>query len=223
MRTVAGVAPRRWSAEEFQRMVELEIIPRGPVELIDGEVVVDGNPWRVSSREYHRLGEAGILAPTERVELIHGEIVVMSPIGSPHAGHVRRLTALFGRALGDEAVLSVQNPLALADGLEPEPDFTLLAPREDFYTERHPGASDVLLLVEVADSSLSYDEGEKAELYAASGVIEYWLVDLVRLAVHVHTFPSPVGYRSVVTRRRDDRWTPGLLPGLEVAGGDLLG
>lgn len=223
MRTAAGVTPRRWSAEEVQQMVELGVLPRGSVELIDGEVVIDGRPWRVSSRDYHRLGEAGILARSERVELIHGEIVVMSPIGSPHASRVRRLTAFFGRRVGDRAVLSVQNPLALADGTEPEPDFALLAPREDFYEHEHPRASDVLLLVEVADSSLSYDEGEKAELYASHGVVEYWLVDLVRLAVHVHTSPSPVGYRSVVTRRRDDAWAPVLLPQVEVRGADLLG
>jgi Uma2 family endonuclease len=223
MRTVAGVAPRRWSAEEFRRIVELGILPAGPAELADGVVIVDGRPWRLSSRDYHRLGEAGILAEDERVELIHGEVVVMSPIGSPHAGHVRRITSFLGERVRGSAVLSVQNPVVLADGLEPQPDVALLLPREDFYTDRHPGPSDVLLLVEVADSSLSYDEGEKAALYASSGVAEYWLVDLVRLAVHVHTRPSPVGYRSIVTRKRDDAWTPTLLPGVEVRGSDLLG
>lgn len=223
MRTVAGVTPRRWSAEEVQRMEELGILPRGSVELVDGELVVDGRVWRFSSRDYHRLGEAGIVAENERVELIHGEIVCMSPIGSPHASRVKRLNRFFGQWLRDRVVLSVQDPLALADGVEPEPDFMLLAPREDLYEDAHPSPSDVLLLVEVADSSLSYDEGEKAELYASHGVAEYWLVDLVRLAVHVHTSPSPAGYRSVVTRRREDAWSPEALPEMEVRGADLLG
>ncbi len=204
-------------------MVELGILPRGSVELIDGEVVVGGNSWRFSSRDYHRLGEAGILAKDERVELIHGEVLVMSPIGSPHASRVKRLIRFFARRLGDEVVIAAQDPLDLAEGSEPEPDFMLLALQEDLYEHSHPDPSDVLLLIEVADSSLSYDEGEKAELYAAHGVAEYWLIDLVRLAVHVHTSPSPVGYRSVVTRRRDDAWSPGLLPGVEVTGADLLG
>ncbi len=223
MRTIAGLAPRRWSGEEVQRMVALGILPCGPVEPSDGELVVDGRAWQFSSRDYHRLGEAGIIAEDERVELIHGEIVSMSPIGSPHASRVKRLNRFFGQRLRGQVVLSVQDPLVLADGLELEPDFMLLAPRDDLYEHRHPDPSDVLLLVEVADSSLSYDEGEKAELYASHGVVEYWLVDLVRLAVHVHTSPSPMGYRSVVRRRREDAWSPGALPGVEVRGADLLG
>lgn len=204
-------------------MVELGVLPGGSAELVDGELVVDGRAGRFSTRDYYRLGEVGIIARDERVELIHGEVVVMSPIGSPHAGHVNRLLALFRTRVGEEVVLAAQDPLALADGVEPEPDFMLLSPRPDFYEDGHPHASDVLLLIEVADSSLSYDEGEKAELYATYGVAEYWLVDLVRLAVHVHTSPSPLGYRSVVTRRRDERLIPTLLPAVEVPGAELLG
>lgn len=213
----------RFTADECSRMVDLGVIPSGPVELIDGHVVVAGRPVRFTTEEYYRLGEAGILGEDDRVELIEGEIVDMTPIGSHHAGSVKRIVAFFRARMGNEVVLSVQDPVALRDGLEPQPDVMLLRFREDFYTDSHPTSAEVLLLVEVADSSVAYDRMEKADLYAANDVVEYWLVDLTKQAILVHTSPSALGYRSVETKRREDTWTSTMLPALSVRGQDLLG
>lgn len=215
--------PRRFTVDEYHRMAELGILPDGPMELIDGRVLIGGRPWRFSTEDYYRLAEAGILSEDDRVELIEGEIIEMSPIGSRHAGTLKRLLALFSRKLGGSVVLSVQDPLEIGDGTEPEPDLMLLRPRPDFYSESHPTPADVLLLIEVADTSSAYDRTEKADLYAKHAVPEYWLVDLTKDAVLVHVAPSPLGYLSVETRRREDTWTSTLLPSLAVHGEDLLG
>ena len=134
---------------------------------------------RLSVTDYFRMGETGILARDARVELINGEIIDMTPIGSRHAGAVNRLNRLLIRAAGDLAVVSVQNPIILGDSSAPEPDLCLLKSRDDDYTESHPRADDVLLAIEVADSSLAYDRDVKIALYAGYGIAEVWLVDLV--------------------------------------------
>ena len=128
--------------------------------------------------EYHRMDETGILAPDARVELIDGEIIDMAPIGSRHAGIVSRLSKLFERSVGEHVLVWAQNPVRLGDHSEPEPDIALLKPREDFYTRSHPAAGDVLLLVEVSDSTLAYDRNIKAPLYARHSIVETWLVDV---------------------------------------------
>lgn len=215
--------PHRFSYDEYLRMAQLGVLPEGPIELIEGRVLAGGRPWRFTVEDFHRLGEAGILSDEERVELIDGEIVDMAPIGSQHAGSLKRIVAFLRRGLGSEVILSVQDPLYLRDDREPQPDVMLLRHRDDYYSESHPTASDVLLLIEVADSSIAYDRMEKADLYAAHGVSEYWLVDLSKRAVLVHTSPSSLGYRSVETRRGADTWTSTMLPTLSVRGQDLLG
>jgi Uma2 family endonuclease len=126
--------------------------------------------------DYHRLGEVGILGEGERVELIDGDIIDMTPIGSPHAGRIKRLTRLLAQAVGDQAILAVQDPVVLGDYSEPEPDLALLRPRADFYTDSHPQASDVLLLIEVADTSLRIDRDIKVPLYARHGIPEVWIL-----------------------------------------------
>lgn len=217
------VQPHRFTADEYHRMAQLGIIPDRPIELIDGQILAAGRPWRFTVEDYHRLGEAGILGEDERVELIEGEIVDMTPIGSHHAGSVKRVVAFLRSRVGSDVVLSVQDPLYLREDLEPQPDVMLLRYREDYYSLSHPASEDVLLLVEVADSSIAYDRMEKADLYAAHGVPEYWLVDLTKQAVLVHTAPSALGYRSVETRRREETWNSTMLPALSVRGQDLLG
>lgn len=217
-------AVHRFNVDEYHRMGELRILPQGGVELMEGRIVfAAGRPWRFTVEDYHKLGRAGILGEDDRVELIEGEIIDMAPIGSRHAAHVNRLVALLNERLGGAALLSVQNPLRLSDGTEPLPDVMLLRPRADFYAGAHPTPADVLLLIEVADTSAAFDRTKKAALYAAQAVPEYWLVDTTRGEVVVHTDASGAGYLSVERFGRDDAWTSTKPPSLSVRGSDVLG
>lgn len=156
---------------------------------------------------YHLLLQAGVFGEDDRLELIEGEIVEMSPISSAHAACVNRLNRLFARGLGERALISVQNPISLGERSEPQPDLALLRPRADDYAGSHPGPEDVLLVVEVSDTSAAYDRDVKMPLYARAGIPEAWLVSLPDTWIEVDTDPSPVGYLS--TRRA--------LPGASVA------
>ena len=133
---------------------------------------------RIRATEYQRMGEAGIIAPEERVELIEGEIIAMPPIGCGHAGLVNHLNHLLLLTLGDRAVVQVHNPLRLSDFSESEPDLSLLRPRRDFYRRAPALPEDTLLAIEVSDSTLAYDRRVKVPLYARHGVPETWLVDV---------------------------------------------
>jgi Uma2 family endonuclease len=172
---------------------------------------------------YYRMAEVGILSPKDRVELIDGEIIEMAPIGAPHGGKVDRLTSLVARIVAEgQAIARVQGPLRLDHRNEPQPDLMLLRPRADFYESGHPTAADVLLLVEVADSSLAWDRGPKLALYARHGVPEVWIVDLRGRTVDVCRQPGPGGYaeqRSVVT----GELTPVLAPTLRIDVSALIG
>ena len=148
----------------------------------------------ISAEEYLRMGEAGVFAPEARLELIEGEIVEMAPIDPPHAGRVNKLNWLFGRRAGDKAIVSVQHPVIISDRSVPQPDLALLKPRTDFYTDSHPKASDVYLVVEVADTTLSYDLRTKVPLYAHCGIPEVWVVDVNERLIHVFRDPGPAGY-----------------------------
>ena len=150
-----------------------------------------------SREEYHRMGEVGILKPTDRVELIRGEIVEMSPIGRRHQAFVDNLNHLLVTRLAGRARMSVQNPVVLADDTEPEPDLKILRCRPVPYKEREAYAEDVLLLIEVAESSLAYDRSTKLRLYAAAGIPEYWVVDCAAESIEIHRTPDAHGYRDV--------------------------
>ena len=146
---------------------------------------------RISVDAFHRMGEVGILGAADRVELIDGEIIDMSPIGVMHAAIVARLASHFSQRLGPTAVVWCQNPLRLDEVSEPQPDITILRPRADFYTTAHPGPADVLLVIEVADTSLAYDLGTKVPLYARHGIPEVWVIDAATRRTRV--FRQPVG------------------------------
>ena len=166
----------------------------------------------VSTEEYLRMGEAGVFAPEARLELIEGEIIEMAPIGSQHSGTVMILNRLLSRTVGDLAVILVQGPLIVGDRSMPQPDLALLKPRADSYTRSHPTAADVLLVVEVADATLSFDLGTKIPLYGRSGIPEAWVVDLQERALRVFRDPSASGYLTSFTVTGDRSVSALLLP-----------
>ena len=173
--------------------------------------------------DYHRMGEAGVFGEADRVELIEGEIIEMSPIGSPHAARVKRLNRLLVRRLGTRAIVQVQDPVVLSRFSEPEPDLAVLKPRVDFYAAKHPEPRDVLLIVEVADSSRVFDRTVKAPLYARTGIRELWVVDVIDEVVEVHRRPQRGVYREVGQFRHGERVTIGAFPGLSLRVIDILG
>ena len=180
-------------------------------------------PRRFDVDDYYRMAAAGILTPEDRVELIEGEIVDMAPIGSEHAATTDILNELVTRAVATaQAQVRVQGPLRLDRRNEPQPDLILLRPRADRYRATHPTAADVLLLIEVADSSLAFDRGQKLALYARHGVPEVWIVDLVGRAIEICRTPSATGYAE---RRRlsEGDLTPALVPALRIGLAKLLG
>ncbi|HET7403017.1 MAG TPA: Uma2 family endonuclease [Usitatibacter sp.] len=148
----------------------------------------------ITAEEYFRMGEAGVFAPEARLELIEGEIIEMAPIGSPHAGCVNRLTRIFIQRAGGEAVVAVQNPVLISNLSVPQPDFALLAARADDYAAAHPQVADVYLVVEVADTTVKFDLGRKATIYARCGITELWVVDVNERAIHVFRQPGGDGY-----------------------------
>jgi Uma2 family endonuclease len=152
---------------------------------------------RLNVDAYYRMAEAGILTDPHRVELIGGEIIDMPASGSPHAANTNRLARLFARALPDEvALVGVQGSLRLDAYNEPEPDLMLLRPRGDGYRASHPGAGDVLLLIEVSESSLAYDRSTKLALCAKFSVPEVWIADLLGATVEVYREPRDQAYAS---------------------------
>jgi len=164
--------------------------------------------------DYHKMAEAGILGEDDRVELLNGEIVAMSPIGSRHAACVDRLTQYLVVRVAGRAIVRVQNPIRLGEHSEPQPDVALLKPRPDFYAEAHPGPEDVLLVVEVAETSAAVDREVKVPLYARFGVPEVWLADLAGEQIEVFRQPSAQGYRELRVLRRGDSLAPILLADL---------
>ena len=172
--------------------------------------------------EYHQMARAGILLEDDRVELLDGEIVEMAPIGSRHAACVTRLATLFFR-VQERGIVWVQNPIRLGERLEPQPDLALLKPRADFYAPAHPGPEDVLLVVEVAETSVDYDREAKLPLYARAGISEVWLVDLQGGSVEVYRRPSPRGYKVHRQIRRGQSLSPQSFPDLTLSADDIFG
>ncbi len=155
--------------------------------------------WTVA--EYHRMGEVDLLNEDSRVELIDGEIVEMAPIGSEHGGKVNRFIYLFSKIFGDKAIIAAQNPVILGGYGEPQPDVAVLRWREDYYERAHPHAEDVLLIIEVSDSTLRYDRDVKVPLYANHGIPEVWLLDLQQKQLEIYREPTRGQYRQRECRR----------------------
>ena len=178
---------------------------------------------RFSVADYYRMVESGILHERDRVELIDGEVLEMSPIGPRHNACVDRANRVFSQRLGDRAIIRVQGSIQLDEYGVPKPDLVVMRPRRDFYASALPTPSDVLLIVEVAESSIRYDRDVKAPLYARAGIPEYWLEDLTRDVLMVYRDPAPDGDRTVRTLRRGERIAPLAFPELSVAVEELLG
>lgn len=172
--------------------------------------------------DYHQMGEAGVFASDERVELLGGEVIEMSPIGSRHSAIVNRLNRILIQALGDTVIVQVQGPVRLSDLSEPEPDLTLLRDRGDFYATAHPRPADVLLVIEVSDTTIAKDRGVKRPYYAAAGIVETWIIDVAADVIEVGTDPGPADYRHIHQVGLGGNVTPVALPQLTLEVADLL-
>jgi Uma2 family endonuclease len=194
--------------------------------VLDEPRLLTAYPWvarrPITVADYYRMAEVGILGERDHVELIDGELVAMSPIGSYHHGTVIGLSHALWRAVGERAMVSVQGPVRLDDLSEPEPDCALLKPRPDFYRDAHAQPDDVLLLIEVADTSLNYDRTVKRMLYARHAIPEFWIVDLIAGEVEVCREPRADGYASVERVGRDGLLEPALLPGVHILASSLF-
>ena len=220
---------RRFNVTEYYRMGEVGIFhPEERLELIEGVIMLKSPPASIPAprkftvAEYYRLGEAGIIEDGERVELINGEILLMAPIGDRHAGRVDRWTNYFAERARGRYIVRVQNPVVIGERQAPQPDLVLLRPRPDFYETSAPGPEDILLIIEVSDSSLPYDRNVKAPLYAGHDIPETWLMNLVDDCIERFTRRGPGGYERHSVHRRGERITPEALPDLEILVDDLL-
>ena len=166
---------------------------------------------------------SGVFPPDDRSELVRGEIVEMAPIGLRHAACVARLTKLLTHKTGDAAIVWVQNPVRLVGNSLPQPDLALLRPRSDFYETARPMPSDILLVVEVSDSTLQYDTQVKVPLYSEAGIPEVWIANLQENVVEVYSSPASGVYGMVrrAARGQSIRLSAGLSATVEVD--DILG
>jgi Uma2 family endonuclease len=187
---------------------------------IDPPVVMQRH--RLTVDEYYRMAEVGILPPDARVELIDGEVIDVAPMKSRHAWAVNRLAARLHDAARGHALVTCQTPLRLGEYSEPEPDLMLVKPRAEGYATEHPTAADVLLLVEVADTSIDYDLRIKLPMYARSGVPEVWIVDLANGRVHFFRRPAAGRYADATDSERPGPTAVAALPGVTIDLGALL-
>lgn len=176
----------------------------------------------VTAGEYLRMGEAGVFAPEARLELIEGEIFEMAPIGSPHAAVVMAVNRFFVRLVGEQAIVSVQGPVVATERSVPQPDLALLRPRADGYFNSHPSAADVLLLIEVSDTTLAFDLEVKLPLYARAGIAEVWVIDVNARSIRIHRGPPADGYASSFVVQRDDSVAPLALPHAAISLSDVF-
>ncbi|MGD9891429.1 MAG: Uma2 family endonuclease [Dehalococcoidia bacterium] len=177
---------------------------------------------RFSVAEYYCMGEAGILPPDERTELIEGEVFVMPPIGPGHAEGNSRVDRVFQRRFYDRAVVRSQNPIRLPNDSEPQPDIVLARLRPEGYGAAHPQPEDIFLVVEISNTTLASDRDVKLPLYARAGIVETWLMNLPDDRIEVYRDPAPEGYRSITLVPRDGAVTPLAFPDVTIPCAELL-
>ena len=173
--------------------------------------------------EYERMGQFGIFSEDDRVELVCGEIIDMSPIGDRHAACVGFLTQFITLRLLRKALVWVQNPLRLDNYSEPQPDIVVLKPRADFYRPGKPTPEDVLLVIEVSDSTLELDRKVKMPLYAGAGIPEAWLVNLPEERIEVYSDPIGGEYQTVRSYARRQKLQSHTIAALRVSVAQVLG
>lgn len=176
-----------------------------------------------TTSEYERMVQAGILGEDEHVELLAGEVREMSPIGSRHVACVNRLNTLLTLHVHGQAIVSIQNPIRLSDYSEPEPDISVLHARADYYADALPTPDDILLIAEVADSSLEYDREEKLPRYAEAMIPEVWVIDLNHDTIERYVRPMHGRYAQVITYQRGEQFTTDMLSTLTIIVNGILG
>lgn len=178
---------------------------------------------RISVDRYQRMVTTGILTQRDRVELIEGDMLNRAPIGVKHSAITSRINELFVLALSRSATIVVGGPVNLGKFSEPQPDLMVLKRRADFYGGKIPEASDVLLLVEVSDSSLTFDQGVKLALYARYGIAEYWVVNVEAGRIVTYRGATAQGYASKLELTAPDTLTPQAFPDFAISLGDIFG
>lgn len=223
---VTATTRRSFTPEEYARMAEVSIFNAGEhVALMDGEIIerpaeAPARPYRFTLAQYELLGVAGILDENDRVELINGEIMAMSPTGRRHERCVFQLTLLLAAAIPRGLFVGVQGPVRLDSGNAPEPDLFVVEDRGP--NSPAMTAADVPLVIEVSDSTLAYDAGEKLALYAAARVPEYWIVNLPEATMTRHTAPQGDAYGQVLTARAGETLTSTVVPAVIIPVADIL-
>jgi Uma2 family endonuclease len=178
---------------------------------------------RFTADEYYKMAEVGILACDARTELLDGEIIEVSPMGVRHRAAVNRCSELLVPLFVGKAQISVQCPVRLTEFSEPEPDFAFLKPRRDFYESRHPGPADVLLILEISETSLHYDRDVKLAIYAAARIKEVWIGDLNNRTLLVFRDSSHKTYTTAFTLQARERVSPLSFPDIQISVSELLG
>jgi Uma2 family endonuclease len=181
---------KRFTLDEYHRLIELGFFNEDDhIELIRGEIMQLAEVKRFTLDEYHRLADLGFFHEDDRVELIRGEIIQMAPKGTAHTNCCRNLLRELAVLVAGQAELQCQDPIVLSSNNEPEPDFAIVRQRADNYLSSHPSPADVLLVLEIAGSSLKYDQEVKLPLYAEAGISNYWIFNL--LENHLEAYSEP--------------------------------
>lgn len=218
---------RLFTVHDYHRMAEAGILhPDERVELLEGQVLLkytNAEPRLWTVAEYYRMAEVGILHPDERVELIEGQIITkMSPQGTAHASAITRTEKLLENRLEAKVLVRTQLPIRLNDRSEPEPDIAVVIGDAERYDDYHPTASEVYLIVEIADTTVKSDCEAKAKSYAKSGIADYWVVNVNNRQLHVFREPAPDGYQSEVILLENSTISPLAFPSVSLTISEML-
>ena len=179
--------------------------------------------YPITTDVYHQMIKQGILTSNDKIELLEGDLIKMSAVGPRHAACVDRLSEILRTEFGKSITLRHQNPVELSDFSEPEPDIAILRRREDFYAHAHPAPGDVLLLIEISESTLKKDRGIKLSAYAKAGIVEYWIVNLQDDIIEVYTSPAGSSYQVTRIVHRHETLSPVLLSSIILEADEVLG